>query len=72
MLPKHPENPRYWDDLEALKLLCYIINGIPCLVLTEGFFKAICEYSNDIPTIAVLGDYNGERVEIWEAGNQKR
>ncbi|BDA76461.1 hypothetical protein CAL7716_106270 (plasmid) [Calothrix sp. PCC 7716] len=42
MLPKHPENKRYWEDLEALKLLCYIINGIPCLVITEGFFKAIC------------------------------
>jgi putative DNA primase/helicase len=55
MLPKHPENPRYWDDLEALKLLCYIINGIPCLVITEGFFKAICGCSNGIPTIALLG-----------------
>jgi putative DNA primase/helicase len=55
MLPIHPEEPNYWVDLEALKIKCYTINGHPCLLLTEGFFKAIAGCSNDIPTIALLG-----------------
>lgn len=55
MLPIHPTISNYWDDLEALKLLCYIINGVACILLTEGFFKAIAGCSNGIPTIALLG-----------------
>ena len=55
MLPIHPDEPTYWTDLEALKAKCYQIDGHPCLVLDEGFFKAIAGCSNDIPTIAVLG-----------------
>ncbi len=55
MLPIHPDDPHYWADLEALKPKCYHIDGHPCLVLGEGFFKAIAGCSNDIPTIALLG-----------------
>jgi putative DNA primase/helicase len=55
ILPNNPDDPQYWTDLEALKLNCYHIDGHPCLVITEGFFKAIAGCSNDIPTIALLG-----------------
>ena len=55
MLPIHPDDPHYWTDLEALKAKCYQVDGHPCLVLGEGFFKAIAGCSNDIPTLALLG-----------------
>ena len=55
MLPVHPTNPTYWSDLEALKAECYQVDGHPCLVTTEGFFKALAGCSNGIPTIASLG-----------------
>jgi putative DNA primase/helicase len=55
MLPKHPDNPQYWSDLETLKKACYQIDGHPCLLITEGFFKAVAGCSNEIPTIALLG-----------------
>jgi putative DNA primase/helicase len=41
--------------LKTLKSKAYKIEGHPCLVLTEGFFKAIAGCSNGIPTIALLG-----------------
>lgn len=55
MLPTHPTDPYYWSDLETLKAKAYKIEGHPCLVLTEGFFKAIAGCANGIPTIALLG-----------------
>ncbi len=55
MLPKHPTEPHYWDDIEALKREAYKVNGHPCLVVTEGFFKAIAGCANGIVTIALLG-----------------
>jgi len=55
MLPIHPDDPAYWTDLEALKIKCYFVDGHPCLILTEGFFKAIAGCSNNIPTIALVG-----------------
>ncbi|AFZ22330.1 DUF3854 domain-containing protein [Allocoleopsis franciscana] len=55
MLPIHPDDNAYWDDFEALKAKCYQVEGHPCLVITEGFFKAIAGCSNGIPTISVLG-----------------
>lgn len=55
MLPTHPSDPHYWDDIEALKQKAYLVDGHPCLVLGEGFFKAIAGCSNDILTIALLG-----------------
>ena len=55
MLPHNPDDLRYWDDLEALKSKCYVIDGNPCLLITEGFFKAIALCSNGIPTVALLG-----------------
>ncbi len=55
MLPTHPNDSHYWSNIEALKQKAYKIDGHPCLVLTEGFFKALAGCSNDIPTIALLG-----------------
>ncbi|BBD71028.1 phage/plasmid primase, P4 family protein [Nostoc commune NIES-4072] len=59
MLPRHPHNPGYWKDLEALKALCYHINGHPCLLLSEGLFKAIAGCSNGFPTVALAGVEQG-------------
>ncbi len=55
MLPVCPDDPTYWTDLEALKAKCYEIDKHPCLLLTEGFLKAIAACSIGIPTIALLG-----------------
>lgn len=55
LLPNNPDDLRYWNDLKALKQQCYIINGYPCLGLTEGMFKAIAGCSNEIPTVALAG-----------------
>ncbi len=55
ILPTHPTDPNYWDDIEALKREAYKVDGHPCLVITEGFFKALAGCSNGIPTIALLG-----------------
>ncbi len=55
MLPTYPTDPHYWNNIEALKQRAFNIDGHPCLLLTEGFFKAIAGCSNGIPTIALLG-----------------
>ncbi|MEM6402295.1 MAG: DUF3854 domain-containing protein [Cyanobacteria bacterium P01_D01_bin.116] len=55
MLPVHPDDLYYWDNLEDVKKDCYIINGHPCIVITEGLFKALAGCSNGIPTVSVLG-----------------
>ncbi len=59
MLPHNPHNPRYWADLEALKVLCWSVNGHPCLGITEGMFKALAGCSNDIPCVALAGVEQG-------------
>jgi len=53
--PKHPTDIAYWDDLEALRRRAYKIDGHPCLVVTEGLFKAIVATSHGIPTLALIG-----------------
>ncbi len=55
MLPIHPDNMYYWDNLEDVKEDCYVIDGRPCILITEGFFKAIAGCSNGIPAVSVLG-----------------
>lgn len=55
LLPAHPTDPYYWLNLEALKKLCWHIDGHPYLILTEGGFKAICACIEGLPTIALLG-----------------
>jgi putative DNA primase/helicase len=55
MIPRHPSDPQYGTDLEALKALCYQIDGHPCLILAEGLFKAIAGCSNGFPTVAIAG-----------------
>jgi putative DNA primase/helicase len=55
MLPRHPHNPRYWEDLVALQELCWKINGHPCLGITEGMLKAISGCANNIPCVALAG-----------------
>lgn len=59
MLPRHPTNKEYWTDLLELRKIAWIIDGVPCLVITEGLFKAICACFNDIPCIALAGVEQG-------------
>jgi putative DNA primase/helicase len=59
MLPHHPTNSQYWQALEALKALCYSMNGHPCLLLTEGLFKAIAACSQELPCVALCGVEQG-------------
>jgi putative DNA primase/helicase len=59
MLPRHPHNPRYWEDLDALKKNCYHINGHPCLLITEGLFKALAGCFHGFPTVALPGVEQG-------------
>ncbi len=55
LLPRHPTDPNYWNNIPQLKERCYKINGHPVLLLTEGGFKAISPCSHGIPTIALMG-----------------
>jgi putative DNA primase/helicase len=55
MLPTCPDASDYWDDLEALRQRCYQVDGRPCLVLTEGMYKAIAGCAIGVPTIGLLG-----------------
>ncbi|NBD32084.1 MAG: DUF3854 domain-containing protein [Cyanobacteria bacterium] len=55
ILPAHPHDPTYWKNLDKLKEQAYQIDGIPCLLLTEGMFKAIAGCSYNLPTVAVCG-----------------
>lgn len=55
MLPRHPVEAGYWEDIEALKEKAFKVGEHPCLLITEGFFKAIAGCSIGIPTIALLG-----------------
>lgn len=58
-LANNPHNPEYWEKLDELASICYIIDDRPCLVLTEGLFKAIAGCSNEIPTISIPGVEQG-------------
>ncbi|MGL5134027.1 MAG: DUF3854 domain-containing protein, partial [Planktothrix sp.] len=55
MIPVFPDKDYAWDDIEWIKAKCWNINGVPCLILTEGFFKAIALSSCGVPTVALLG-----------------
>ena len=55
ILPSHPSDKAFWQDMEALKERAYKVQGHPCLLVTEGLFKAISGTSNGLPTIALLG-----------------
>jgi putative DNA primase/helicase len=60
MLPKHPSKKSWWVVEQALKdSSCWVIDGVPCLIITEGFFKAICLCSHGFRTIAILGVEQG-------------
>lgn len=54
IVPTHPTDKNYWEP-ENLKQHCYQINGHPCLIISEGDFKAISGCSNDLPTIGLIG-----------------
>ncbi|MEG3929190.1 DUF3854 domain-containing protein, partial [Microcoleus sp. T3_D1] len=58
LLPTSPYQPDYYDKAN-LEKSCYQVNGHPCLIITEGFFKAIAGCSNDLPTIGLTGVENG-------------
>lgn len=55
MLPTNPHDENYWDDLEKLKEQCIWIGDTPCILLTEGFFKAIMGCAHGYPTVALCG-----------------
>ncbi|MDJ0719774.1 MAG: DUF3854 domain-containing protein [Prochloraceae cyanobacterium] len=55
LLPNHPTNPNFWNNIGELKLVCYEIDGIRCILVTEGGFKAISACSHGIPTMALTG-----------------
>ncbi|MEG4287301.1 DUF3854 domain-containing protein [Microcoleus sp. A006_D1] len=54
ILPTDPELKNYWEP-ETLKKSCYQLNGHPCLLITEGGFKAIAGCDNNLPTIGLIG-----------------
>lgn len=58
LLPTSPYQPDYWDKVN-LEKTCYQINGHPCLIITEGDWKAIAGCSNNLPTIGLTGVENG-------------
>ncbi|MFB2839328.1 DUF3854 domain-containing protein [Floridanema evergladense] len=55
ILLHHPDDPRFWNDLEALKQKAYKIDGHPCLVITEGVFTGMAINAAGIATIVLLG-----------------
>ncbi len=55
LLPQHPTDKFYWNNIEKLKQQCYQIDGHPMLLVTEGGFKAISTCSHNLPTLALLG-----------------
>ena len=66
MLPVHPTNKGYWEDLVELAKLCWVIDGKPCIVITEGLFKAIMGCQHGIPTIALPGVEQGLKKKDWD------
>jgi hypothetical protein len=58
LLPTSPYQPDYWDKVN-LEKTCYQVNSHPCLIITEGDFKAIAGCSNNLPTIGLTGVENG-------------
>jgi predicted P-loop ATPase len=65
IVPTHPTDREYWEP-ENLKKICYQLNGHPCVLATEGFFKAIAGCFNDLPTIGLIG------VEMGLTGKDER
>lgn len=56
MVPCHPSFPGYWDNEDDfLYLDSWEMDGKSCIVVTEGFFKAVTLTQNGIPAIALLG-----------------
>lgn len=50
----HPTDDGYWEP-DSLKEKCLRVSDHPCIVLTEGVFKAIAGCGNSIPTVSLLG-----------------
>ena len=69
-LPQHPTDKDYWEP-ENLKKHCWRHNDIPCIVITEGPFKAISGCSNGIPTIALLGVSMGLTSQKADVQNKR-
>lgn len=55
ILLHHPDDPRFWNDLEALKQKAYKIDDHPCLVITEGVFTGMAINAIGIATVILLG-----------------
>lgn len=70
LLLRHLTDDRYWEP-DYLKEACWKVNRHPCLVLTEGGFKAIAGCSNGIPTIALLGVEMGLTGAKYDPENKR-
>ncbi|HAZ49568.1 MAG TPA: hypothetical protein DDW76_35630 [Cyanobacteria bacterium UBA11369] len=55
ILLNHPDDPRYWNNLETLKEKAYKIDGHPCLGITEGVFTGMAMNAAGIATVVLLG-----------------
>lgn len=69
-LPEHPTERDYWD-IEKLRGTCYQINGHPCILITEGAFKAISGCSNNLPTIGLMGTSMGLTAKASDLQGQR-
>ncbi|MEG3838846.1 DUF3854 domain-containing protein [Microcoleus sp. herbarium14] len=69
-LPEHPTERDYWD-IEKLRGTCYQINGHPCILITEGAFKAIAGCSNNLPTIGLMGTSMGLTAKASDLQGQR-
>ncbi len=61
----------YWEDINELKKQAIQIDGKPCVVVTEGGFKAIAGCSVGIPTVGLLGVWMG-LTSKGEDGSKKQ
>ena len=66
ILPVHPSDRYYWNNIEALKERCYKINDVPMLLVTEGAFKAIALLGVEMGQTSSKDDPQGKRYLVPE------
>lgn len=55
ILLNHPEDPHFWNNLEAVKEKAYKIDGHPCLIIGEGFFTGMALFAMGLISVILLG-----------------
>ncbi len=58
-LPRHPGDINFWADLEQVKKFCIHVDGVPCLLVTEGLWKAIVALHSGMPCVSLPGVQQG-------------